>query len=169
MIEVAEGECSPILRKIQADGPGYIGKSPIPVVGVENITLESAPSAIGADELINSAPALFIVRSELNVRRRIGNHLPPKETVQVVTRGTCDHAVGDVKIGETIMVKIPGVRAPRPTSHFDSSGSAGIAKSAVVIITKQRIASGMLAIQGFDFLGRVRLKLWLHGNALSGR
>src|SRR5207253_6480578 len=89
--------------------------SSVSVVCEENITLESAPGGIGADEFINGAPALFILRSELGFHGRISNHLPPKETVQVVTRGTRDHAIRDVKIGKGVMVKIPGVAAPRPT------------------------------------------------------
>ena len=169
MVEVAEGKCPPILRKIQADGPGHIGKSSVSVVCEENITLESAPGGIGADEFINGAPALFILRSELGFHGRISNHLPPKETVQVVTRGTRDHAIRDVKIGKGVMVKIPGVAAPRPTSHFDSGGSARIAKNAVIAISKQGIATGMFAIERSDFFGRSRLKLLLHGNPLSGR
>ena len=139
-IEIGEGEGPTVLQKVQAHHAGNIGKSPIPIVRVEDVPFKSAPRAVGADEFIDCGPSLFIIGRRLGFRGGVGNHLPPKKTVQILFSGWAhrsrDHAIRDVEIGEAVVVKIPCVARPRPAAHFNSSGSGRILKSAVALITK---------------------------------
>src|SRR2546427_5891312 len=40
-----------------------------------------------------------------------------EKTIEVFARSTRDHSIGDVKIGKTIVIKIPGIARPRPAAH----------------------------------------------------
>src|SRR5713226_2892813 len=111
MIEIRECERTPIFQKVQPYHARDIGECSIAIVRVENISLVPAPRAICAEQLVNRAPSVFVVLRGLSLVRRIGNHLPPEKTVQVFVfaRGAAYHAIGDVEVEKTIMIKVPGV------------------------------------------------------------
>ena len=60
VIEVGKSEGARILREIQSDDTGDVGKSAIPIVRVKDVSLIARPSAVGADQLIDSVPPPFV-------------------------------------------------------------------------------------------------------------
>src|SRR5215831_2630496 len=98
----------------------------------------------------------------------MGDHLPPKKTVEILAAAPRDHAVRDVEVEKTVVIKIPSVARPRPTSNADACGAGSILK-ALSRIQKQRIAHGMFPVQPPDIRQRVLLKNFLRGNAFAGR
>src|SRR5258708_16401292 len=178
MIEICESKRAPIFQEVQPDHARDIGKRSVAIVHVENIPLIPAPATIGADQLINRAPSLFVVVRRLSLFRRIGDHLPPEKTVQVFivvfARGTADHAIADIEIGKTVMIKIPGVARPRPAPDPDagrarcileSESTSAISRS----MSKERIAHGVLVIERSRLPSRIFLENVLRRNAFARR
>ena len=157
MVEVRQRKRSPILNKVHADNSGYVAECSIAIVGIENIALVTAPSTVRTDQLVNYVPSLLIIVGGLDLAGRIGNHLPPKETVEIVSCQSRDHTVGDVEVEKAVVVKIPGVTRARPTSKVDDGGAGSILK-ALAGIPKQRIAEGVFPVQGSDIWRRILLE-----------
>ena len=126
MIEIGESKGATILDKIQTNCAGNIGKCSVSIVSVENISFVPAPCAVGANQFVDGVPSLFVVGRKSGLFRRVSNDLPPEETVQIFARRPCDHAVRDIKVGEAVVIKIPGIARPRPAAHANASerGSA---------------------------------------------
>src|SRR5258708_28468681 len=133
MIEICERKRAPIFQEVQPDHARDIGKRSVAIVYVENIPLVTAPTTIGANQLVNRAPSLFVAVRWLSLFRRIGDHLPPEETIQVFivvfARGAADHAIDDVEIGKAVVIKIPGVARPRPAPDSDAGSARCILES----------------------------------------
>src|SRR5580692_9599694 len=144
VIEICQCERPSILEKVQAQNARYIRKRSVPIVCIEYVPLEPAPGAVSADQFVQRVPSLFIIMRRRRNAGRIGNHLPPKKAVQVFhlgwTRWARDHTVRDVKIRESVVIKIPRVARPRPASHCSSRGSACVLKCAVLIADGPGIA-----------------------------
>ena len=151
MIEIGERKCPTILHKVQAHGAGYVRKCAVTVICVKHIALKPTPSAVGADQFVNSVPSLFVVVRRLGFVGRIGNHLAPEKTIEVFARSTRDHSIGDVKIGKTIVIKIPGIARPRPAAHPNASGATCIVERTVAVIPEKRVPNRVLAIHCAHF------------------
>src|ERR1700674_264372 len=135
MIEVRQRKRTSIFQKVESYHARNIGERSVAIVRVENISLVTAPRAIGADQFVNRAPSLLVILRRLRFVRRIGNYLPPEKTVEVFVRGAGDHAIDDVEIGKTIMIKIPGVARPRPAPD-SNAGSAGCILESTAAISR---------------------------------
>src|SRR5580658_77276 len=184
MIEIRERKRASVFQKVEPYHARNVGERSIAVVGIENISFVPAPRAIRPDQFVNRAPALFVVVRRLGFVRRIGNHLPPEKAVQVFVlvfghfffgQGTANHAVCDVKIGETVVIKIPGIARPRPAPDpdpgnagciFESENAAAVSRK---LILKKRIAHGVFVIERSRFRGRVLLEDILRRNAFARR
>src|SRR5205085_509007 len=53
----------------------------------------------------------------------------------------------------TIVVKVPGVRTPRPAAHFHARGVAYVLKLAVSEVSIERITAGVLTIERANIFG----------------
>ena len=62
VIEVCKRERTTVLGKVDSSESGDIGKSSVTIVGIENVSLVSAPGSVRADEFVDGVPALFILR-----------------------------------------------------------------------------------------------------------
>ncbi len=118
--------------------------------------------------MVHRIPALLVVLGWLGFIGRFGNHLPPEKAVQVLADWSGDHAVGDIKICEAVMVEVPGVARPGPSAVSNLRQQRGIFKSAVAAIPEQRVAHGVFLIQRADFGRRVFLEVVRGGNAFAG-
>ena len=63
------------------------------------------------------------------------------------------------------MVKVPGVRTPRPAAHFHARCAAYVLKLAVSETSIERIAAGVLTIERADILRLSFVKALVLGNA----
>jgi hypothetical protein len=84
VIEIGQRERSPVLQKIQPYRARNVGESSVAVVRIEHVALVAAPGVIGANQLIDHLPALLIFRRRPGLIGRIGHHLPPEITVQIL-------------------------------------------------------------------------------------
>ena len=109
MIEVRKRKRPAVLEKVETHGTGNVGERSIVVVRIENISLEAAPCAVGANEFVNRVPSLFVIVRRLRLVGRLCNHLPPEKTVQVFARRTGYHAIGNVEISKSIVIEVPRV------------------------------------------------------------
>ena len=57
------------------DGAGNVGKCSVPIVRVENVTLVSAPGAVGTNQFVDRVPSLLIIVRRLGFER--ANWPPP--------------------------------------------------------------------------------------------
>ena len=165
MIEIGQGKRPSIFQEVQPDHRRNIGERTIAVVRVENISLVTAPRAIGSDQLINRAPSLLVVVRGGGRIRGIGNHLAPEKAVEILARGAGHHAVGDVEIGKAVMIEIPGVARPRPAPDPDTGRAGRILESAAAIsrdIPEERIAHGVPVIERPGLAGGGCLEEILH-------
>src|SRR6266849_404606 len=158
LVNIAECEGSAVFDEVQPNGCRYVGECAVAIIQVKNISLESTPGAIGAYELVDGIPALLVIMFRLRVCRRIGDHLAPKETVQVFASGSRNHAVGNVKVRESIMIKIPGVARPRPAPHRGPSARPVILEATRSAIMKQRVAHSVLTVKSANFFARIFLE-----------
>ena len=131
VIEIGEGERAPVFEKVQTHDARDIGKCSIAVVGVENIALVAAPGAVGADQFVDRAPSLFVIVRWLGSSGRLSDYLAPEETVEVfvVGCGAAHHTVGDVEIGESLMIEVPGSRSTRPSGRSPTPAATRVASS----------------------------------------
>src|SRR5271157_5007572 len=106
------------------------------MVDVDYVALIAAPGVIGTDQFIDGVPALFIVLRWLGGVGGIGDNLPPEEAVEVVPDWAGNHSVGDVEIGKTIVIEIPGIAGPRPTAHGSGRGLGNILKHSAAAVSK---------------------------------
>ena len=111
------------------------------IARIEDIALVAAPGVVGADQLVDGVPSLFIILQWLGCIGRVGHHLPPEETVEVgiVQIWACyagNHSIDDVKIGKAVMVEIPGVARPRPSAHSNAARRGGILERSVAAISE---------------------------------
>ena len=63
MIEVGQGERAAVLQEIEIHRAGNIGKCSIAIVGVKDVALVAAPGVVGADQLVDGVPSLFVIRA----------------------------------------------------------------------------------------------------------
>ncbi len=106
LIEIGQGKCSAVLKKVHSYCARNIRKCSIPVVGIENIPLEPAPGAVSPNEFIDGAPSLLVVVRRLRLVRRISHHLPPKKTVQILLRDPGNHAIRNIEIRKAVMIEV---------------------------------------------------------------
>ena len=60
MIEIGESEGAAIFEEVESHRAGDIGERSVPIVRVENISLETAPGTVGADEFVDRVPSLLV-------------------------------------------------------------------------------------------------------------
>src|SRR4030095_15697946 len=106
MIEISQRERPAIFQKIKANSARNVRKRPVAIVRIKYIPFITAPGAIGTEEFVESAPSLFVFMSRLGFVWRIGNHTPPKKTVQVLSRGARHHSIHDVEVREAVVIEI---------------------------------------------------------------
>ena len=140
MIKVGQRERTAVFDEVYSHGPGDIGKGSIAIVGVENVSFVAAPGSIRPDQFIESVPSLLVVLRGLRFGRGVRNHLPPEKTVQVSSRWSRHHAIGNVQVGKTVMIEIPGIARPRPAAHFHSRRTSVILKDPLRFFLSTRIA-----------------------------
>ena len=150
VIEIGERERSAILQKIEAHRARDIGKRAIAVVGVEHVSFVAAPTVVGANQFVHHAPALFVAMRRLRFFRRIGNHLPPKIAVQIVSEWAGDHAVYYIQVRKSVVVEIPGIARPGPAAHRGSALRGYILKDSLAAVAEQAVAHRVFLIHRAD-------------------
>src|SRR5579863_165169 len=119
----------------------------VAIVHEEGVPLIAIPGAIRADELVDGVPAFLVRRRGIRTGRRLGNDLPPEESLQVVTDGTGNHPGGDIKVGVAIVVKVPRGARPSPSRLFYTRVSTTLHKVAVALIVVQGVPFGVPAVE----------------------
>ena len=117
VIEIGERERSAVFDEVHAHRGRDVGKCSIPIVGIENISLVTAPGAVRTDQFVDGIPSLLVFVRRRGFVGRISHDLPPEKTVQILARRARDHSVGDIEIGKTVMIEIECVARPRPAAH----------------------------------------------------
>src|ERR1700730_655654 len=139
------------------------------VVLVKDVAFKATPSAIGTNKFIDGVPSLLVIGIRLGIFWRIGDHLPPKKTVQVISAGSGNHAVGNVEGREAIMIKIPGGAGPRPAAPRRSGARRVILETIHTQIVENRVAHGVLSIESPGPIAGVFLESFLFVNAIAAR
>src|SRR2546423_13971874 len=136
VVYVRQRKSAAIFWKIQADHTRDLAEGAVAVIRVKNISFVTVPRGIRSHQLVDGVPSLFIGPGRNTFRRRICHHLAPKETREIrrsvlrVFRSR-DIAIGDVQIGVPVMVEVPRIRAPGPSTHLNPGIRCDVAEPAV--------------------------------------
>ena len=127
MIEIGQSKASPILDEIEPGDAGDVRESSVAIIQIKNIPFKAAPGAVRANQFVDGVPTQLVGARRLGALRRIGDHLPPEKTIEIFAAGAGDHAVGNIKIRETVVIEIPRVAGPGPAAdgRFRARGVVG--------------------------------------------
>src|SRR5579864_483184 len=150
MIEIGESKRPSVFDEVQASDRRNVRKCCVPIVRVKNIPFVTAPGAVGANQFVDGVPSLLVVARSARLIRRICDHLPPEEAIEIRARRAGYHAIDDVKILKTVVIEIKRIARPRPPSHSDGCWFRHSVKGGASI-EQQRISHRMLLIKSPNF------------------
>ena len=118
-IEVRDRETAAVNGSVESRDSGQIAVAPA-ATGEEDIGFVAVPIEALPDQLVQAVPACLVQGRRRGVRRRLGYHSAPEETVEVPVGSVRHHAGGNQDLRRPIQIEIETVPSPRPAPHLDA-------------------------------------------------